>query len=61
MDGENGYIFKAKDIHALKEILEKVYLGHATIGLNTREVVENGFSLQKMVEQHFALVLNNKS
>jgi glycosyltransferase involved in cell wall biosynthesis len=61
VDGENGYIFKAKDIHALKDILEKVYLGHATIESNTRSVVENGFSLQKMVEQHFALVLNNKS
>ncbi|SHM95627.1 Glycosyltransferase involved in cell wall bisynthesis [Flavobacterium xinjiangense] len=61
VDGENGYIFKAKDIHELKEILEKVYLGHATIQSNTRVIVENGFSLQKMVEQHFALVLDNKS
>jgi glycosyltransferase involved in cell wall biosynthesis len=61
VDGENGYIFKAKDIYALKEILEKVYLGHATIQSNTRVIVENGFSLQKMVEQHFALVLDNKS
>ena len=61
VDGENGYIFKAKDIYALKEIIEKVYLGHAIIESNTRVVVENGFSLQKMVEQHLALVLDNKS
>jgi glycosyltransferase involved in cell wall biosynthesis len=61
VDGENGYVFKAKDIQGLKEILEKIYLGHAPIESNTRIVVENGFSLQKMVEQHLALVLDNKS
>lgn len=61
VDGKNGFIYKAKDIHALKEILERVYLGHATIESNTRLVVKNGFSLQKMVEQHFALVFDNKS
>jgi glycosyltransferase involved in cell wall biosynthesis len=61
VDGENGYIFKAKDIYALKEILEKVYLGSSTIQSNTRLIIENNFSLMKMVELHLALVLDNKS
>jgi len=61
VDGENGYIFEAKDSHALKEILECVYLGHKIIEINTRIVIENNFSLMKMVEQHLALILDNKS
>jgi glycosyltransferase involved in cell wall biosynthesis len=60
-DGENGYIFKVKESHALKEIIENVYLGHKRIEINTRMVIENNFSLLKMVEQHLALVLDNKS
>lgn len=61
VDGENGYIFKAKDIHALKAILEKVYLGDKKIVINTRPLVENHFSLAKMVTNHLALLLDNKS
>jgi glycosyltransferase involved in cell wall biosynthesis len=61
IDGENGYIFEAKDVHALKEILEKVYLGSTTIESNTRLIIENNFSLMKMVELHLTLVLDNKS
>jgi glycosyltransferase involved in cell wall biosynthesis len=61
VDGENGYIFKAKDVVALKEILEAVYLGHKRIETNTRTLVEDCFSLTKMVEHHFSLVLPNKS
>jgi len=60
VDGENGFIFKAKDIPALKDILEKVYLGNKRIETNTRVVVEDYFSLMKMVENHLALVLENK-
>ncbi|MFV8326003.1 glycosyltransferase family 4 protein [Flavobacterium sp. ZS1P14] len=59
-DEENGYIFKAKDIYGLKDILEEVYLGHKKIESNTRVAVENCFSLTKMVANHLALVLDNK-
>jgi L-malate glycosyltransferase len=61
VNGENGYIFEAKDTHALKEIIQSIYLGHKRIDINTRLVIENNFSLIKMVEQHLALVLDNKS
>jgi glycosyltransferase involved in cell wall biosynthesis len=58
-DGTNGYIFKAKDSNALASILEEVYLGTKRIDLNTRITIENNFSLEFMVNQHFALLLKN--
>jgi glycosyltransferase involved in cell wall biosynthesis len=58
-DGINGYIFKAKDSNALASILEEVYSGTKTIDLNTRIAIENHFSLELMVNQHFALLLKN--
>jgi glycosyltransferase involved in cell wall biosynthesis len=61
VDGENGYIYKAKDVLALKDILEALYLGHKKIETNTRTLVEQCFSMTKMVDHHLALVLKNKS
>jgi len=54
--GENGYIFKAKDVKSLTEILEGIYLGNKKISVNTRELIANSFSLPKMVENHFELL-----
>jgi len=54
--GENGYIFKAKDINALAKIIEDIYLGNKKISINTRELIANSFSLPKMVENHFKLL-----
>ena len=59
VDGTNGYIFKAKDTNALASILEEVYLGSKRIDLCTRFAIENHFSLEQMVNQHFALLLDN--
>jgi glycosyltransferase involved in cell wall biosynthesis len=59
IDGTNGYIFKAKDSNALASILEEIYLGTKRIDLNTRIAIENHFSLELMVNQHFALLLKN--
>ncbi len=53
---ENGYIFKAKDIKALTQILEDIYLGNKKISINTRELISNSFSLPKMVDDHFELL-----
>jgi glycosyltransferase involved in cell wall biosynthesis len=61
VSGENGYIYKAKDVLALKDILEALYLGHKKIETNTRMLIEECFSLTAMVDHHFALVLQNKS
>ena len=60
LDNENGYIFKAKDVNALTTLLVQVYLGNKKIELNTRAVIENHFSLDQMVENHLALLFNNK-
>ncbi|MBF4492866.1 glycosyltransferase family 4 protein [Flavobacterium sp. MR2016-29] len=54
-NNKNGYIFEAKNIQALTEILENVYLGNKKISGNTRELIANSFSLPKMVENHFKL------
>jgi glycosyltransferase involved in cell wall biosynthesis len=59
VDGTNGYIFRAKDSNALATILEDVYCGTKKIDLNTRIDIENHFSLEQMVNQHFALLLKN--
>ena len=58
--GENGYIFKAKDIKALTQILENVYLGNKKISINTRELIANSFSLPKMTEDHFQLLSDKR-
>ena len=55
-NGLNGFIFKAKDIEALEEILKAVYLGNKKIEASTSELIQNCFSLEKMVENHFNLV-----
>jgi len=54
---ENGYIVEAKDIRALTTILEDIYSGNKKISINTRELIANSFSLPKMVENHFRLIL----
>ena len=56
VNGVNGYIYKAKDVTALSAILEAVYLGHKKIDLNTRTAIENNFSLEQMVSQHFLIL-----
>lgn len=55
-NGINGFIFKAKDFKALSIILEGVYLGAKSIKRNTRLEIENNFSLQLMVANHFNLL-----
>lgn len=57
VDGENGYIFKARDIYALKSIIERIYTGDIMIEINTRELIANNFSLEKMVEIHLKCCL----
>nr|WP_315142606.1 glycosyltransferase family 4 protein [uncultured Flavobacterium sp.] len=57
VDGINGYVFKVKDTIALAAILEEVFLGTKKIHANTRIAIEDKFSLEKMVSEHFALLL----
>ena len=54
--GENGYIFAAKDTEALKGIIEKLYNGKQGITINTRTAIENEFTIEHMVNNHFKLI-----
>lgn len=56
-NGINGYIYTVKDIKSLSEILKKIWQGDEKIQMNTRKEIETKFSLNKMVEEHFNLVL----
>lgn len=58
-DSVNGYIFNVKDIDALTSIITAIYLGTKKINLNTRIAIEKRFSLEKMVNQHFDLLMHN--
>lgn len=55
-DGMNGYILQAKNVEALKNIIQSMYLGDKKIEINTRPLIENCFSLKKMVEKHWELI-----
>jgi glycosyltransferase involved in cell wall biosynthesis len=54
--GENGYIFTAKDTKALKGIIERLYEGKQGITINTRTAIENEFTIDYMVNNHFKLI-----
>ncbi|WP_029596627.1 glycosyltransferase family 4 protein [Flavobacterium sp. ACAM 123] len=55
-DGENGFIYVVKKSRSLSEILINVYLGDQKISTNTRGLIEDSFSLEKMVHNHFNLI-----
>lgn len=55
-NGENGFIFRAKEILELKNILEKLVSNEMGININTRHLIENNFSLENMVKNHFKLL-----
>ncbi len=52
----NGYIYKPKDVFALKEIIQKVFEGELTISENTRLSIETNFTIDKMVKEHINLL-----
>jgi glycosyltransferase involved in cell wall biosynthesis len=53
---ENGFIVAPKDILALKNILEKVFLGEEKIDKKVDILIENEFTMEKMVEHHIQLL-----
>lgn len=53
----NGIIFKAKDINRLSEIIEKLIVGEIILTANTRNLIENEFSLEKMVNLYYNLIV----
>lgn len=53
---ENGFIFTPKDILKLSGYLERLYLGIDFIKGNTRNQIEENFSIENMVQNHFQLI-----
>ncbi|MDP2088395.1 MAG: glycosyltransferase family 4 protein [Flavobacteriaceae bacterium] len=53
--GVNGYIIPPQDILSLKTILENVILGNDKIEKKVDSLIENEFSMEKMVESHLTL------
>jgi glycosyltransferase involved in cell wall biosynthesis len=53
---ENGFIFEAKNIDQLRKLIEKLMNVDIGIKMNTRILIENEFSLDLMVNNHFKLL-----
>ncbi|AWG27300.1 group 1 glycosyl transferase [Flavobacterium kingsejongi] len=54
--GKNGFVYTVKDIVALKELLLDLFSGEKRITIDTRSLIEEGFSLELMVKNHFKLL-----
>lgn len=52
----NGFLFDAQDCDALSAIIKNIVLGNLKIETNTRTLIEEQFSLEKMVNQHLNLL-----
>ena len=52
----NGVLYNAKHILGLKTIIEDVFSGKKCIKANTRTLIEESFSISKMVENYFKLI-----
>lgn len=52
----NGFIFPAKGVLNLKELLEDLVNGNKSIQVDTRNLIEGQFSLDKMVQNHFQIL-----
>lgn len=51
---ENGFLFDAKNIKQLSTLISQIWIGNLKIIKETRAEIENRFSLEQMVEQHFS-------
>lgn len=54
---ENGFIVPAKNVNSLKKLLEEIILGNKSITVETRSLIEHNYSLDKMVENYYRLLL----
>jgi L-malate glycosyltransferase len=55
-NGENGFIFAPKDCDALKDILLNLFNGKSKIKNSTNQLIENQFSIDKMVKEHMDIL-----
>lgn len=54
---ENGYIFEAGNIEQLSVLLHNVYSGNLKIMTNTRPLIEEHFTIDKMVMDYLNLII----
>ena len=52
----NGFIFEAKNKNQLKNILQNILNKKCQITENTRQLIENQFTIEQMVTNHFNLL-----
>ncbi|MDO9594960.1 MAG: glycosyltransferase family 4 protein [Lutibacter sp.] len=55
-NNENGYIFEAMNIKQLSVLLQEIYLGKKKITKNTRNLIEDRFTIDKMVNEYLKIV-----
>lgn len=53
---ENGYIYEAKNIKQLANLLQDIYLGNKKITGDTRKLIEERFTIDKMVNEYLKLL-----
>ena len=53
---ENGYIFEAGNIDQLSDLLQNVYSGNLKIMTNTRPLIEERFTIDKMVNEYLKIL-----
>ncbi|MHB1105143.1 MAG: glycosyltransferase family 4 protein [Lutibacter sp.] len=56
-NNENGFIFEANNIQQLTNLLQEVYLGNKKITANTRKLIEDRFTINKMVSEYMQIVI----
>ncbi|MDD3723044.1 MAG: glycosyltransferase family 4 protein [Lutibacter sp.] len=55
-NNENGYIFEAGNSKQLSDLLQEVYLGSKKIKAYTRKLVEERFTIDKMVNEYVQIL-----
>lgn len=53
---DNGFLFDSKNVKQLSDLIKQAWLGDLKSTNETRSYIENHFSLEQMVNQHFALL-----
>ena len=55
-NGKNGFLFKAKDIMRLSNLIAQIWMGNISIESNTRKLIEDRFTIDKMVNKYLQIL-----
>lgn len=56
INNENGFLFDIKDVVGLSSIISKILIGEKIISKDINSVIENQFSIEKMVANYVGLI-----